>query len=201
MVGPLQAPCLLSSALLTRSGRCSSLAPPVPKRLRISPNGKAKEAYEEAVALDPEDFWSWIELGRLRAKYDGLDRAEVAFKNGLQRAGDDRDRSVLHTEFGGLLSARGQLAKALEEFKQARTIHEALAKAEPGNAEWQRDLSVGYSRLAELAHPEYPWSRVVAKLEEMDAAGTLFPTDRQFLDAARRLAAAPNSGDADDKDS
>ncbi|MEL6528627.1 MAG: hypothetical protein AAFQ27_01615, partial [Pseudomonadota bacterium] len=112
--------------------------------------GKAKEAYEKAVALDPTDIWSWIELGRLRAVYDSLDSAELAFKNGLQLVSNERDRMALHGEFGKLLFARGELAKARGEYEAASGIAETLAESEPGNVEWQRDLSVSYDRLGDV---------------------------------------------------
>jgi len=42
------------------------------------------------------------------------------------------------------------LAGALASYRQGLTIREKLARQDPGNAEWQRDLSVIYERLGEV---------------------------------------------------
>ncbi|MEL7683545.1 hypothetical protein AAG594_04340, partial [Citromicrobium bathyomarinum] len=107
--------------------------------LPVSPS-KALEHFERATMLDPEHFWSWIELGQLRAAYDSLDSSELAFRNGLQRVVEERDRMVVHGAFGNLWMVRGQLKNAREEFEAALAINEQLAEKEPDNAEWQRDL-------------------------------------------------------------
>ncbi|MCJ2189147.1 hypothetical protein, partial [Novosphingobium beihaiensis] len=65
---------------------------------------------------------------------------------------------------------------------------------DPGSAALQRDLSVSYWKLASLSDPEFPWSRVVTKLEEMESAGTLFPVDRRFLIQARIRASKERNG-------
>ena len=44
--------------------------------------------------------------------------------------------------------ARGNLPEALKSFRDELAIIGRLAKADPGNAGWQRDLSVSYSKLA-----------------------------------------------------
>jgi hypothetical protein len=46
--------------------------------------------------------------------------------------------------------ARGDLAAALKSYQGDLAITERLAKTDPGNAEWQRDLSVSLSRLADV---------------------------------------------------
>ena len=44
--------------------------------------------------------------------------------------------------------AQGDLAAALRSYETRRDIIARLAKADPGNADWQRDLSVSYAKLA-----------------------------------------------------
>ena len=203
----------------------------------IETPSEALELYRQATQLDPTDLWSWIELGRLRMAYDGLAAARQCFEAALQYVAGERDRSVLHTEFGNVLMAEGQLgearreytaalaidealaqretgnaaqdvqrqrdlavsyerlgevetaagnlAAARERFTASLAIREALAQREPGNAQWQRDLWVSLWRLANLGHPDFAWTRVLAQLEAMEAAGTLLPTDRKFLEDAR----------------
>ena len=43
-----------------------------------------------------------------------------------------------------MLRAQGNLPGALESYRAALAIGERLAKADPGNAGWQRDLSVSH---------------------------------------------------------
>jgi len=38
----------------------------------------------------------------------------------------------------------------LKSFRDSLAIRERLAKADPGNASWQRDLSVSYAKLADV---------------------------------------------------
>ena len=44
--------------------------------------------------------------------------------------------------------AQGDLAAALTSYEADLAIAERLAEADPGNAEWQRDLALGYGRVA-----------------------------------------------------
>jgi hypothetical protein len=48
-----------------------------------------------------------------------------------------------------VLKAQGNLPEALKAFRDGLAISDRLAKADPGNAGWQRDLSVSYSKLAD----------------------------------------------------
>jgi tetratricopeptide (TPR) repeat protein len=112
--------------------------------------GKAKAAYVEAVALDPTDLWSWIELGRLRMAYDSLAAARQCFGAALQQVTDERDRMALHNEFGNVLMAEGQLRDARSEYEAGLAIADRLAQQEPGNANWQNDLSISFERLGDI---------------------------------------------------
>ena len=47
-----------------------------------------------------------------------------------------------------MLVAQGDLPEALKAFRDSLAIADRLAKADPGNAGWQRDLSVSYAKLA-----------------------------------------------------
>ena len=84
-------------------------------------------------------------------RFGSLAQARNCFNSPLQQVTDERDRSVLHNEFGDVLMAEGQLQDARSEFAASLAIAERLAAAEPGNAEWQRDLSVSHERLGDLA--------------------------------------------------
>jgi hypothetical protein len=46
--------------------------------------------------------------------------------------------------------AQGHVQAALDPIKYGRVISERLAKSGPGNARWQRDLSVSFAKLANV---------------------------------------------------
>jgi len=46
--------------------------------------------------------------------------------------------------------AQGDLATALTSYRASLAIRERLAKADPGNAGWQRDLSVSHERIGDV---------------------------------------------------
>ena len=49
-----------------------------------------------------------------------------------------------------MLVAQGNLTKALQAYRDSLAIAERLAKADPGNAGWQRDLSVSYNNVGDV---------------------------------------------------
>ena len=46
--------------------------------------------------------------------------------------------------------AQGNLPEALKAYRDSLAIAERLAKADPGNAGWQRDLSVSYNKVGDV---------------------------------------------------
>jgi tetratricopeptide (TPR) repeat protein len=46
--------------------------------------------------------------------------------------------------------AQGDLAGALQAYEDARRVRERLAASDPGNAGWQRDLSVSWNKLGDV---------------------------------------------------
>ena len=49
-----------------------------------------------------------------------------------------------------MLVAQGDLAEALKAYRDGLAIRERLAQADPGNAGWQRDLSVRTSSIGDV---------------------------------------------------
>jgi hypothetical protein len=49
-----------------------------------------------------------------------------------------------------VLVAQGNLPEALKSFRDGLAIADRLAKSDPGNAGWQRDLSVSHANLASV---------------------------------------------------
>jgi hypothetical protein len=96
-----------------------------------------------------------------------------------------------------VLVAQGNLAPALDNYRASLAIAERLAQADPGNAEWQRDLIVSYVKLAEIAGragegaaaPAY-YQAALAIAVKLQASGRLAPPDAWLVGALEaRLAA------------
>ena len=49
-----------------------------------------------------------------------------------------------------MLKDQGNLPEALKAYRDSLAISERLAKADPGNAGWQRDLSVAYEKVGDV---------------------------------------------------
>ncbi len=58
--------------------------------------------------------------------------------------------SVSYNKVGDVLVAQGNLPEALKSFQGSLAIADRLAKADPNNAGWQRDLSVSYDRVGDV---------------------------------------------------
>ena len=55
-----------------------------------------------------------------------------------------------HNRLGELLQARGDLAGAQERYEAGLRIRDALARRDPDNAGWQRDLMVSWYKLGDV---------------------------------------------------
>ena len=64
------------------------------------------------------------------------------------RAGSAISRSPI--QGGDVLVAQGNLPEALKSYQGSLAIADRLAKADPNNAGWQRDLSVSYNRVGDV---------------------------------------------------
>ena len=53
---------------------------------------------------------------------------------------------------------RGDLAGALNSHRQSLSIRERLAKQDPGNAGWQRNLSISYETLGDVLRDQGDWA-------------------------------------------
>ena len=73
-------------------------------------------------------------------------------------------------------TAQGDLAGALESYQAGLDIAEKLAAADPGNAGWQRDLSVSHNKIGDV------------RTAQGDLAGAL-ESYRASLDIREKLAA------------
>jgi hypothetical protein len=57
---------------------------------------------------------------------------------------------VSYEKIGDVLVAQGNLPDALKSYRDGLAIMDLLAKADPGNAGWQRDLSVSYENIGDV---------------------------------------------------
>ena len=62
----------------------------------------------------------------------------------------ERRRAASYNNQGDTLLAQGKLDAARKAYEQGLAISERLAKADPSNSGWQRDLSVSYDRLGDV---------------------------------------------------
>ena len=144
---------------------------------------RALDAYEKVIALDRSDPWDAIYLGRLYQRAGALDAARRTYADALARlpGTEKRDHAVLLHGIGDVLVAQGDLAGALESYRASMAIRERLAKADPDNAGWQRDLSVSHSKNGDVL------------VAQGDLAGAL-ESYRASMAIAERLAKAdPNN--------
>jgi tetratricopeptide (TPR) repeat protein len=57
---------------------------------------------------------------------------------------------VFYERIGDVEVAQGNLTEALKSFRDGHIIRKRLAKADPNNAGWQRDLAVSYDRFGNV---------------------------------------------------
>ena len=55
-----------------------------------------------------------------------------------------------HDKIGDVQVAQGNLPAALTSYQASLAIRDRLAKSDPGNAGWQRDLSVSYNKVGDV---------------------------------------------------
>lgn len=150
---------------------------------------RACAAYEEAFRLQPGDFWTCVELARLRREAGNLRAALEAARAVEMAARTQRERFVADVELADVLVKAGDLEGAKARFEASLRVRERLAQQNPGSAEAQRDLWVSLWRLAQMGHI-VTWVNVLERMEAMNARGTLLHTDKPFLEQARARASA-----------
>jgi tetratricopeptide (TPR) repeat protein len=114
---------------------------------------KAREAYAHAVALDPDNVDGLLWHGWFEKEAGNLRAAEEAYRRLITVESDKEpghDVYWARVGLGGIAVARGDLGLAKSSYVDAQKIADRLAKADPNNAGWQRDLSVSYSRVGDV---------------------------------------------------
>ncbi|MGO8954371.1 MAG: tetratricopeptide repeat protein [Rhodomicrobium sp.] len=114
---------------------------------------RAREYFAKAAQLDPENIPGMELLGSMEKEAGNLSEAARAFKRVLstgQIGRDDEDLYNARLGMGDILVQRGDLAEALESYREASAEANRLAKANPGNAFWQRNVSLSYERVGDV---------------------------------------------------
>jgi hypothetical protein len=99
---------------------------------------------------------------------------------------------VSHNKIGDVLRAQGNLPAALASFKASLAIADRLAKADPGNAGWQRDLALSHGRVATVLARQGERERalgafrqgrdIITKLEAAAPSNATLPKDLDWFD-------------------
>jgi len=114
---------------------------------------RAREYYAEAARLDPSDVSGMLQNGWFQQQAGQLDAAQAAYARVIAMTKPGRDDEALiwaQLGTGDIQSERGNLGAALATYQGAEAIADRLAKSDPGNADWQRDLSVAYERIGDV---------------------------------------------------
>jgi tetratricopeptide (TPR) repeat protein len=90
-----------------------------------------------------------LPIGRLDLLQDLVSRVSAYYQSvGAGGTPDQQHRwSEAESNRGDLLVSRGKLGEALRAYDASRAIRERLAKQDPSNAQWQRDLAASQTRI------------------------------------------------------
>ena len=114
----------------------------------VSDPGRAREYYAQAARLDPSDISGMLQNGWFQEQAGQLDAAQAAYARVIAAAkpgAGDGDLVWAKFGIGDIEQERGNLSAALATYQEAETIAAHLAKSDPGNVGWQRDLTVSYN--------------------------------------------------------
>jgi tetratricopeptide (TPR) repeat protein len=139
---------------------------------------QALEAYEKALALDPDDLDSLLWAGWIRIDHGDLNEAQARFERMLALAKTDDQgfyRYWALLGLGDIKGRRGDLAGALRSYNDGLEIVNRLAQSDSGNAGWQRDLSASHTYVGDV------------QVAQGDLAGAL-KSYRDGLEIINRLA-------------
>jgi tetratricopeptide (TPR) repeat protein len=114
---------------------------------------RALEAYEKAVALDPDDLESLFWAGYIQIDYGDLNKAQTRLERVLTLARTDDQAGHKYwalVGLGDIKRRRGDLEAALKSYNDGLAIIERLAKSDSGNAQWQFDLGISNERIGNV---------------------------------------------------
>jgi tetratricopeptide (TPR) repeat protein len=112
---------------------------------------KALGYYRRATKLDASDAEGWNAYAAAARDAGRIDEAKTAFGQGARvaEAGNNPgSRYWALIGLGEVSQAQGDLPSARKSFGQAQAIAEFSSLSDPGNVDWQRNLSVAYGNIA-----------------------------------------------------
>jgi tetratricopeptide (TPR) repeat protein len=115
--------------------------------------GRARDYYARAAQLDPSDIDGLYQNGWFQELAGQLDAAQAAYAQVIATAkpgADDQDLVWAKFGMGDIKQHRGDLGAALVIYREVESIAERLAKSDPGNPSWQRELAVSYGKVGEV---------------------------------------------------
>jgi tetratricopeptide (TPR) repeat protein len=119
----------------------------------VSDPGHARDYYAEAAKLDPSDIEGMVLYGTFEQDAGNLAVAESAYRRVIdlgKSGGADHEVYWATLGLGDIQHARGDVGAALATYREAGTVMGRLASSDPGNAGWQRDLSVSYNKVGDV---------------------------------------------------
>jgi tetratricopeptide (TPR) repeat protein len=120
---------------------------------RGSDIGRALTYYERATRNDPEHAQTWDDYARAAVATGRLDVVKAAFEQAALKARDSNEPRVRYWAtlgLGDVALAQGNLPSARRLYETAAAIAKSIAAADPGNAGWQRDLSVSHEKIGDV---------------------------------------------------
>jgi predicted negative regulator of RcsB-dependent stress response len=114
---------------------------------------KAQRYLQLALEANPEDLEASLHLGYVWIHFGDLTRAKTVFDAVIYQAGaggDPPQEAWGCNGRGDVLMAQGDGPGALAAYKASLAITEGLAKRDPANMQWQRDLSVSKDRIGNV---------------------------------------------------
>ena len=97
--------------------------------------------------------------------------------------------SVYYNNMGDFYLKSGDIQKAKESYERALQVAENLAKQDPTNSGWQRDLSVSYYKFYTLQKEKKYLKKAVEVMREMRDAKKLLPSNKKFLEEFEEILA------------
>ena len=118
---------------------------------------RAREAYRRAAELDPDNIDALLWLGWLEMQAGSLEASERAYRRLIElhaKTPDSREVYWARLGLGNIRKVRGDLTAAKAAYLQAQAVADRLAKANPGDAGWQRDLSLSHEQIGAVLQNE-----------------------------------------------
>jgi tetratricopeptide (TPR) repeat protein len=123
----------------------------------VSDPRRARDYYGQAARLDPSDMLGMYWNGWYQQDAGQLDAAQAAYARVIAAAkpGSD-DEAVLGAQLGtgDIQDQRGSLGAALATYRSANHLADRLARSDPGNRLWQRELALSYSKIGDVEVPQ-----------------------------------------------